>query len=122
MGSISEVTPATRVNGRTRATRLHVTRGGLTTLAFLLPMLVIFGLFAWFPIVRAFVMSVQDTNLVSDPVFVGLQNFQRVLADRQPVPHLALLIACRGTDAKRFVARRPRSKRFYQSGPYHYFG
>jgi multiple sugar transport system permease protein len=58
-----------------------VTRGGLTTLAFLLPMLVIFGLFAWFPIVRAFVMSVQDTNLVSDPVFVGLQNFQRVLAD-----------------------------------------
>ena len=81
MGSISEVTPATRVNGRTRATRLHVTRGGLTTLAFLLPMLVIFGLFAWFPIVRAFVMSVQDTNLVSDPVFVGLQNFQRVLAD-----------------------------------------
>jgi ABC-type sugar transport system permease subunit len=44
-------------------------------------MLVIFGLFAWFPIVRAFVMSVQDTNLVSDPVFVGLQNFQRVLAD-----------------------------------------
>ena len=81
MGSISEVTPATRVNGRTRATRLHVTRGGLTTLAFLLPMLVIFGLFAWFPIVRAFVMSVQDTNLVSDPVFVGLQNFQRVLAE-----------------------------------------
>jgi len=81
MGSISEVTPATRVNGRTRATRLHVTRGGLSTLAFLLPMLVIFGLFAWFPIVRAFVMSVQDTNLVSDPVYVGLQNFQRVLAD-----------------------------------------
>jgi multiple sugar transport system permease protein len=81
MGSISEVTPATRVNGRTRATRLHVTRGGLTTLAFLLPMLVIFGLFAWFPIVRAFVMSVQDTNLVSEPIFVGLENFQRVLAD-----------------------------------------
>jgi multiple sugar transport system permease protein len=81
MGSISEVTPATRVKGRSRATRLHVTRGGLSTLAFLMPMLVIFGLFAWFPIVRAFVMSVQDTNLVTDPVFVGLQNFQRVLAD-----------------------------------------
>jgi multiple sugar transport system permease protein len=81
MGSISEVTPATSVNGRSRAARLRVTRGGLSTLAFLLPMLVIFGLFAWFPIVRAFVMSVQDTNLVTDPVFVGLQNFQRVLAD-----------------------------------------
>lgn len=81
MGSISEVTPATSVNGRSRAARLRVTRGGLSTLAFLLPMLVIFGLFAWFPIIRAFVMSVQDTNLVTDPVFVGLQNFQRVLAD-----------------------------------------
>jgi multiple sugar transport system permease protein len=81
MGSISEVTPATSVNARSRAARFRVTRGGLSTLAFLLPMLVIFGLFAWFPIVRAFVMSVQDTNLVSDPVFVGLENFQRVLAD-----------------------------------------
>ena len=48
---------------------------------FLLPLLVIFGLFAWFPILRAFVMSVQDTNLVSEPIFVGLENFQRVLAD-----------------------------------------
>jgi multiple sugar transport system permease protein len=81
MGSISDVAPATRVNARSRAARFRVTRGGLSTLAFLLPMLVIFGLFAWFPIVRAFVMSVQDTNLVSDPVFVGLENFRRVLAD-----------------------------------------
>jgi multiple sugar transport system permease protein len=81
MGSISEVTPARSVNARSRAARFRVTRGGLSTLAFLLPMLVIFGLFAWFPIVRAFVMSVQDTNLVSDPVYVGLENFRRVLAD-----------------------------------------
>ena len=33
------------------------------------------ALFAWFPILRAVVMSVQDTNLVSDPTFVGLENF-----------------------------------------------
>ena len=26
-------------------------------------------------------MSVQDTNLVSEPIFVGLENFRRVLAD-----------------------------------------
>jgi multiple sugar transport system permease protein len=56
-------------------------RGGLTTLAFLLPLLIIFGLFSWFPIVRAFVMSVQETNLVSEPTFVGMENFARVLAD-----------------------------------------
>jgi multiple sugar transport system permease protein len=81
MGSISEVAPATETSVRPRAARFRVTRTGLSTLAFLLPMLLIFGLFAWFPIIRAFVMSVQDTNLVSDPVFVGLENFRRVLAD-----------------------------------------
>src|SRR5204863_405859 len=56
-------------------------RDGLSTLVFLLPLLAIFGLFSWFPIVRAFVMSLQETNLVSIPTFVGLENFARVLAD-----------------------------------------
>ena len=50
---------------------------------FLVPLLVVFGLFSWFPILRAFVMSVQETNLVSEPTFVGLENFARVLADPQ---------------------------------------
>ena len=81
MGSITDAAPSTKLTVRHRATRFRVTREGLSTLVFLLPMLVIFGLFAWFPIVRAFVMSVQDTNLVTEPVFVGLENFRRVLAD-----------------------------------------
>jgi multiple sugar transport system permease protein len=81
MGSITDVAPARELTLRHRVARLRVTRDGLSTLVFLLPFLVVFGLFAWFPIVRAFVMSVQDTNLVSEPVFVGLENFQRVLAD-----------------------------------------
>ena len=38
-------------------------------------------LFSWFPIVRSLVMSVQETNLVSMPTFVGLDNFANVLAD-----------------------------------------
>jgi multiple sugar transport system permease protein len=61
--------------------RARFGRDGLSTLVFVLPMLVIFGLFSWFPIIRAFVMSLQETNLVSDPTFVGLDNFARVLAD-----------------------------------------
>lgn len=81
MGSITDVAPARTTTVRHRAARFRPSRDGLSTLAFLLPFLVIFGLFAWFPIVRAFVMSVQDTNLVSEPTFVGLENFQRVLAD-----------------------------------------
>lgn len=54
--------------------------GGLSNLIFLLPVIVIFGVFSWFPIVRALVMSVQETNLV-DTRFVGLDNFRYVLAD-----------------------------------------
>ena len=38
-------------------------------------------MFSWFPIVRSIVMSVQETNLVSTPTFVGLDNFASVLAD-----------------------------------------
>jgi multiple sugar transport system permease protein len=47
----------------------------------MLPLIVIFGVFSWFPIVRAVIMSFQETNLVSDPTFVGLDNFRQVLAD-----------------------------------------
>jgi multiple sugar transport system permease protein len=61
--------------------RARFGRDGLGTFAFLLPLLVIFGVFSWFPIVRALVMSLQETNLVSEPTFVGVSNFARVLAD-----------------------------------------
>jgi multiple sugar transport system permease protein len=64
-----------------RRPRRRISRDGLSTLAFLLPALLIFGLFSWFPILRSVVMSVQETNLVSTPTFVGLENFARVLED-----------------------------------------
>jgi multiple sugar transport system permease protein len=78
-----ETQAATDRAARGRRSRSLVSRGGLTTFAFLLPMLAVFGLFAWFPIVRAVVMSVQATNLVSEPRFVGLDNFVGVVADPQ---------------------------------------
>ena len=56
-------------------------RGSGATIAFLLPMLLIFGLFSWWPIVRSVVMSMQQTNLVTPAEFVGLDNFREVLAD-----------------------------------------
>jgi len=58
-------------------------RGGLPTLVFLAPMLIVFGAFSWLPIGRAVVMSFQRTNLVADPVWVGFANFQQVFADPQ---------------------------------------
>lgn len=56
-------------------------RGGVSTFVLALPLIVIFGAFSWWPIVRATVMSFQRTNLVAPPVFVGLDNFARVLGD-----------------------------------------
>jgi multiple sugar transport system permease protein len=58
-----------------------VRRGGLSAVVFALPMLFIFGLFSWWPIVRAVIMSFQTTNLVSAPKWVGWENFQYVLTD-----------------------------------------
>ena len=83
MSSIDQAVPATEQVARRRAVRLRVTRDGLSTFLFLLPLLIVFGLFSWFPILRAFVMSVQETNLVAEPTFIGLDNFARVLADPQ---------------------------------------
>ena len=81
MSSRTEALPT--AERRTRQWRLRLTRDSLSTFAFLVPMLIVFGLFAWLPIVRAVVMSVQKTNLVDAPTFVGLDNFARVLADPQ---------------------------------------
>jgi multiple sugar transport system permease protein len=68
-------------NPRRRSFRSWVTGGGLTKIAFALPLLFIFGYFSWGPIVDGIVMSVQNTNLVDDPEFVGWSNFEYVLTD-----------------------------------------
>jgi multiple sugar transport system permease protein len=81
MGSLTDAAlPAARPRRRHLA-QPWITRDGLSAFAFLIPFLLVFGVFAWFPIVRAFVMALQETNLVSEPIFVGLDNFGRVLAD-----------------------------------------
>ena len=73
---------STRVQFRPRRTpSTWVRGGGLTTLLFLLPMLCIFGAFSWYPIVRTVIMSLQHTNLVQAPTWVGLDNFRTVLND-----------------------------------------
>lgn len=79
MSSPAEPTAAAR--GRHRQRLIRVSRDGLSTLVFLLPLLIVFGVFSWFPICRALVMSFQETNLVSPPTWVGLNNFASVVAD-----------------------------------------
>jgi multiple sugar transport system permease protein len=67
--------------GRRKTPITWLRGGGLSNFVFLLPLLLIFGLFSWWPIVRAAIMSVQTTNLVAPPVFVGWANFSQVLHD-----------------------------------------
>lgn len=55
--------------------------GGVSNLVFLVPTLIVFGVFSWGPIVEAIGMSVEHTNLVTTPSFVGLANFSGVVQD-----------------------------------------
>jgi multiple sugar transport system permease protein len=57
--------------------------GGLTTVLFLLPLFFVFGAFSWYPIVRTAIMSLQHTNLVQAPTWVGFSNFAAVWHDPQ---------------------------------------
>ncbi|MFD0735477.1 carbohydrate ABC transporter permease [Planotetraspora mira] len=59
----------------------HRRRPRLAGWLFLLPMVLVFGCFAWWPILRSLVLSVQYTNLVDPPTWVGLDNFSNLLAD-----------------------------------------
>lgn len=74
------LTHEARATSPRRTPLTWVRRGGLSTLVFALPLLVVFGLFSWLPIGRAVVMSLQETNLVTT-AWVGLDNFRTVLAD-----------------------------------------
>ena len=83
--AVVEVTPVRSRSDEVRMPRrtplTWVRSGGLATFVFLLPLLFVFGAFSWYPIVRTVVMSVQHTNLVQPPTWVGLANFSAVIHD-----------------------------------------
>jgi multiple sugar transport system permease protein len=88
VNAISEVKVegAALAKRRARARRTPVSwvrGGGLSTLVFMLPLLLVFGAFSWYPIVRTAVMAFQHTNLVQAPTWVGWSNFSAVIHDPQ---------------------------------------
>lgn len=48
---------------------------------FLLPALLIFALFVWYPIILGFLMSFQNVDMINPATWVGLANYRHVLAD-----------------------------------------
>ena len=63
-----------------RRTKLGLRRN-LTGYLFLLPALLIFAIFVWYPIVLGFVMSFQSIDMINPPSWVGWQNYQHMFAD-----------------------------------------
>jgi multiple sugar transport system permease protein len=53
----------------------------ITAYLFLLPALFVFGLFAWYPILKTIMFSFQKVSLNAESTWIGLTNFQRMLAD-----------------------------------------
>ncbi len=62
------------------ATRRLIGRN-LTAYGFLSGALICFAFFSWYPMIREFILSFQKTNFVSDPTWVGLENFRTVVED-----------------------------------------
>jgi multiple sugar transport system permease protein len=73
----AQTTPAPR----TRSV-IHFARRHAAGLLFLLPALILFAFFVWYPIVYGFVLSLQDNSLFGGSgSWVGWRNFQRVVSD-----------------------------------------
>jgi multiple sugar transport system permease protein len=90
MAAIDPATTMTETPEHARVTGFRVARrtpltwvrsGGLASLLFLLPLLLVFGAFSWYPIVRTVIMSLQHTNLVQPATWVGFANFATVIHD-----------------------------------------
>lgn len=77
----SATTSAGRRPAPARRARTWARGDGPAAVLLLLPLLLTFGCFAWLPILRAVLMSLQQTNLVTEPTWVGLENFRAVLGD-----------------------------------------
>jgi multiple sugar transport system permease protein len=48
---------------------------------FLAAALLCFAVFSWYPMLRGITLSFQQDNLVTDPIWVGLDNYRNVLTD-----------------------------------------
>ncbi|MEV0997834.1 sugar ABC transporter permease [Nonomuraea sp. NPDC050202] len=60
---------------------MQILRRNLTAYGFLCAALACFTVFAWYPMVREFILSFQKTDLINEPIWVGLDNFVTAFQD-----------------------------------------
>lgn len=77
---VNKVLASTAPNSTTSDRSLRWSRQ-ITAYLFLLPALVLFALFAWYPILRAILMSFQSVQLMGESTWVGLDNFALMFKD-----------------------------------------
>ena len=77
------VTPATAIKAPTRQISRQRRRWAdqIPAFLFLLPALLVFGFFAWYPIIKTFIFSFQNVTLQGDATWVGLDNIKQMLGD-----------------------------------------
>jgi multiple sugar transport system permease protein len=72
---------ATRRPGRRPGRLRRRVAENLTAYGFLCAALVCFALFSWYPIVRGILLAFQQVNFITEPVWVGFDNFKLLFAD-----------------------------------------
>jgi multiple sugar transport system permease protein len=78
------LTRNTRTHGQQRRALQktgQVVRRNMSAYLFLLPALLVFALFVWYPIVLGIFMSFQSVDMVNPSTWVGWQNYRHVFAD-----------------------------------------
>jgi multiple sugar transport system permease protein len=70
-----------RITPQSRQKLKQAWRHNLSGYLFLLPALLIFALFVWYPIVLGFVMSFQNVDMINPASWVGLLNYRHVFTD-----------------------------------------
>jgi multiple sugar transport system permease protein len=66
---------------RRDSARRNAVRRNVTAYGFLCGALICFAMFSWYPMVREVLLSFQKNNFVTDPVWVGFDNFRTVISD-----------------------------------------
>jgi multiple sugar transport system permease protein len=77
-----ETTPLPQLKDQDKAKlKMYRLKKDLVGTELLLPALVVFLLFSIFPIVKTFIISMQSFTTINQSVFVGFENFSRILVD-----------------------------------------